>query len=145
MLWVLAGVSIVTIFVFSHVDDWSRDLTQNTAWTDEASETLKPLRVAKSPESVKSDLMKVVESMSNWSVEDDGEGSDNGAMRMKIHLVRTTPIMRFKDDIWVTLVPSDSGDGTVVQVRSQSRLGRGDLGQNPRNIRELLGKMAAAQ
>lgn len=143
MLWVLAGVSIVTIFVFSHVDDWSRDLTQNTAWTDEASETLKPLRVAKSPEAVKADLIKVVESMSNWSVADESDSPDNDTM--KIHLVRTTPIMRFKDDIWVTLGPSDSGDGTVVQVRSQSRLGRGDLGQNPRNIRELLGRMAAAE
>jgi uncharacterized protein (DUF1499 family) len=143
MLWVLAGVAIVTIFIFSHVDDWSRDLTTNTAWTDEASQTLKPLRVAKSPELVKADLLRVVDSMSNWRVADGGEDggvADGGSL--KVHLVRTTTIMRFKDDIWVTLMPGDSEGSTVVQVRSQSRLGRGDLGQNPRNIRELLGRLA---
>jgi len=146
MLWVLAGVAIVTIFIFSHVDDWSRDLTTNTAWTDEASQTLKPLRVAKSPELVKADLLRVVDSMSNWRVADGGEDSsvvDGGAL--KVHLVRTTTIMRFKDDIWVTLMPGDSEGATVVQVRSQSRLGRGDLGQNPRNIRELLGRLSQVQ
>ncbi len=141
MLWVLAGVAIVTIFIFSHVDDWSRDLTTNTAWTDEASATLKPLRVAKSPELVKADLLRVVESMPNWEVVDGGGDVVDGAM--KVHLVRTTTIMRFKDDIWVTLASGDSEGSTVVQVRSQSRLGRGDLGQNPRNIRELLGRLGA--
>jgi uncharacterized protein (DUF1499 family) len=145
MLWVLAGVAIVTIFIFSHVDDWSRDLTTNTAWTDEASQTLKPLRVAKSPELLKADLLRMVDSMSNWRVADGDEDSsvaDGGAL--KVHLVRTTTIMRFKDDIWVTLMPGDSEGSTIVQVRSQSRLGRGDLGQNPRNIRELLERLSQA-
>jgi len=139
MLWVLAGATIVTIFIFSHIDDWSRDLTTNVAWTDESSEKLKPLRVAKSPEVVKSDLLRVVESMSNWSVADASDDASDGTL--KIHLIRTTTIMRFKDDIWVSLVPGDTAGSTVVQVRSQSRLGRGDLGQNPRNIRELLGRL----
>lgn len=146
MLWVLAGVAIVTIFIFSHVDDWSRDLTTNTAWTDDASQTLQPLRVAKSPELVKADLLRVIESMSNWQVADGGEvGSVANDDAIKVHLVRTTTIMRFKDDIWVTLLQGDSEGSTVVQVRSQSRLGRGDLGQNPRNIRELLERLAQAK
>ncbi len=140
MLWILAGVAIVTIFIFSHIDDWSRDLTTNTAWTDDASQTLKPLRVAKPPEPVKADLLRVVESMSNWRVA-DSDDSVKGDAALQVHLVRTTTIMRFKDDIWVTLLPGDSDGSTVVQVRSQSRLGRGDLGQNPRNIRELLGRL----
>ena len=148
MLWVLAGVAIVTIFIFSHVDDWSRDLTTNVAWTDEASEKLKPLRVARSPEVVKGDLLRVVESMSNWQTADsdggasDGDGSD---VTLKVHLIRTTTIMRFKDDIWVSLTPGDLAGSTVVQVRSESRLGRGDLGQNPRNIRELLGRLGQGE
>jgi uncharacterized protein (DUF1499 family) len=49
--------------------------------------------------------------------------------------------MRFKDDIWVTLAPGETEGTTIVQVRSQSRLGRGDLGQNPRNIKELLSRL----
>jgi uncharacterized protein (DUF1499 family) len=139
MLWVLAGVAIVTIFIFSHVDDWSRDLTTNVAWTDEASEKLKPLRVARSPEVVKGELLRVVESMPNWKVADSDGGASDGTL--KVHLIRTTTIMRFQDDIWVSLTPGDLAGSTVVRVRSQSRLGRGDLGQNPRNIRELLGRL----
>jgi len=144
MLWVLAGVAIVTIFIFSHVDDWSRDLTTNVAWTDAASENLKPLHVARSPEVVKGELLRVVESMPNWQVADsDGGASDGdaGDGTLKVHLIRTTTILRFKDDVWVSLVPDDSAGSTVVQVRSRSRVGRGDLGQNPRNIRELLGRL----
>lgn len=149
MLWVLAGVAIVaivaivTIFIFSHVDDWSRDLTTNTAWTDDAAETLKPLRLSKTPERVRADVLRVVESMANWQVADgDNDANDADDTAMKVHLVRTTTIMRFKDDIWVTFVSDEIDGSTVVQVRSQSRLGRGDLGQNPRNIQELLQRLS---
>lgn len=149
MLWILAGVGILTIFIFSHVDDWSRDLTTNTASTDEASEALKPLRVAQPPAAVNRDLLRVVESMPNWTLapEADSAMADEHSVAgaLKIHLVRTTPIMRFKDDIWVTLIPGEAAGTTVVQVHSQSRLGRGDLGQNPRNIKELLKRLGAAK
>jgi uncharacterized protein (DUF1499 family) len=141
MLWVLAGVAIVTIFIFSYVDDWSRDLTTNTAWTDDASQTLKPLRVAKPPDLVKQDLIELVDSMPGWAVINDAvDNLDDAAI--KVHLVRTTKIMRFKDDVWVSLVADQQAEKTVVHVRSESRLGRGDLGQNPRNIQELLGRLS---
>lgn len=145
MLWVLAGVALVTLFVFSHVDDWSRDLTENTARTDEASATLKPLRIAKPMSVVHDDLVRMVETMKRWEVAADTPGETES----RIHLVRTTPLMRFKDDVWVTLSPdsptagepSAAPESTRVHVRSQSRIGRGDLGQNPRNIRELLDQL----
>jgi uncharacterized protein (DUF1499 family) len=173
MLWVLAGVTIVTIFIFSHVDDWSRDLTTNVAQTDESSETLKPLRIAKPPTVVLQDLLALVDSMTGWTLNGEPQTQDDGSINL--HLVRTTRIMRFKDDVWVNLVPltldiatdgasdiaSQGGPdiasqvgpdiashggpdrGTIVKVRSQSRIGRGDLGQNPRNIRELLGRLGS--
>ncbi len=50
--------------------------------------------------------------------------------------VRTTPLFRFRDDVTVR-VHAD-GDGTRAEVTSASRIGKGDLGQNPRNIKELL-------
>ncbi len=55
--------------------------------------------------------------------------------RAKIHLTRTTPLMRFTDDIRLVIQPHRSG--VQIQSESQSRVGKGDLGQNPRNLKEL--------
>ena len=52
-----------------------------------------------------------------------------------IWATRTTRLLRFVDDVYVLLTPE--GDSTRVEVRSASRVGQGDLGQNRRNIREL--------
>ena len=50
-----------------------------------------------------------------------------------IQAVATTRLMRFKDDITVTV--TREGEGTNVSVRSHSRIGKGDLGANARRIR----------
>ncbi|MEN8168042.1 MAG: DUF1499 domain-containing protein [Pseudomonadota bacterium] len=46
-----------------------------------------------------------------------------------------TPLLGFKDDIEVWLEPT--GEGTLLQARSVSRIGRGDLAANTRHILEL--------
>jgi uncharacterized protein (DUF1499 family) len=51
-------------------------------------------------------------------------------------LVRTTRLFRFQDDVSLTIVRSDHSTG--ITAMSRSRVGVGDLGQNPRNIREIL-------
>jgi uncharacterized protein (DUF1499 family) len=43
----------------------------------------------------------------------------------------------FPDDVRVTISPQ--AGGARIEVSSASRIGRGDLGQNPRNIKEVLG------
>jgi uncharacterized protein (DUF1499 family) len=49
--------------------------------------------------------------------------------------VATTRWLRFKDD--VTIRVRRTGGRTVVSVRSRSRIGKLDFGQNARNIREF--------
>lgn len=44
-------------------------------------------------------------------------------------------VFRFVDDVVIRVIPQ--GASTVVLVRSASRIGRGDFGQNARNIRAL--------
>jgi uncharacterized protein (DUF1499 family) len=51
------------------------------------------------------------------------------------HLTRRTRVLRFTDDVRLSLTPGDGG--TVVHAESRSRIGVGDLGQNRRNILEL--------
>jgi uncharacterized protein (DUF1499 family) len=47
----------------------------------------------------------------------------------------TTPLFRFVDDVAVRVRPSQGGSGSIVDVRSRSRDGRGDLGANAARIR----------
>ena len=56
-----------------------------------------------------------------------------------IWATRRTRLFRFVDDIYVLLLPAH--DSTVVFARSASRVGRGDLGQNRRNLGELWAAM----
>jgi uncharacterized protein (DUF1499 family) len=52
-----------------------------------------------------------------------------------LHFVRRTRLFRFADDIRVTV--RENGGVARVDAESRSRLGKGDFGQNRRNIREL--------
>ena len=53
----------------------------------------------------------------------------------RISAVVTTPWLRFKDDVIVSIKPS--GSGSAVHVTSRSRIGKGDLGANAHHIRRL--------
>ena len=52
--------------------------------------------------------------------------------RGEIRAVATTRVFRFKDDVTIAV-----GRNGVVNVRSQSRIGKGDLGTNARRIRDF--------
>ena len=80
------------------------------------------------PEDFTKAVERAVEKLPRWSLESkDAE---------KIHAVRESRIFRFKDDVTVNL--STQNNGTEARFESASRVGKSDLGQNPRNLRELL-------
>ena len=115
-----------------HIDDWSRDLTENTAATSAtaADPLLRPLTLTAPMEAVDAALQAVVKDAPQWELV---EYQANGVRQLS--LVRTTRWLRFRDDVVVRLT---SDNGVVrVDIASKSRVGKGDLGQNPRNIREL--------
>ncbi|MBL8799887.1 MAG: DUF1499 domain-containing protein [Planctomycetia bacterium] len=60
--------------------------------------------------------------------------------KLTIHACRQTRLLRFVDDILIRLEPT--AQGTRVHLRSQSRVGVGDFGQNRRNLQELLQALA---
>lgn len=57
-----------------------------------------------------------------------------------IEATATTRLMKFKDDVTIS-VSSETG-ATVVNVRSKSRIGKGDLGTNARRIRAFQAELA---
>lgn len=63
-------------------------------------------------------------------------GAGAGPGGSEVQAVATTRVMRFKDDINVR-IRREAGK-TRVSVKSKSRVGKIDFGQNARNVRELL-------
>lgn len=125
------------------IDNWGRDFTENYATTDEnaSDPALRPVTSDLAPSVLTEQMTSWVAKQSRWKLESSSTDADG---RVKLHLIRTTLIWRFKDDIHVTISPrpsavDDSQGGSIVTAESQSRIGKGDLGQNPRNLRELLG------
>ncbi|QDT04316.1 hypothetical protein K227x_27060 [Rubripirellula lacrimiformis] len=124
-----------------------RGLTTNhAALSDTASDPqLRPLEIDQQPQAVADRIRNWVSTQSGWTLESDDSAQADDLPQpvgtpdqpVRLHLVRRTRFFGFADDINVSLEPTDQG--TRVQAESQSRLGKGDLGQNPRNLRELVG------
>jgi uncharacterized protein (DUF1499 family) len=57
-----------------------------------------------------------------------------------IEAVAITRVLRFKDDVTITV--TGEGDVTIVNVRSKSRTGKADFGTNARRIRAFQAELA---
>lgn len=56
---------------------------------------------------------------------------------LRVQAVSITPLLRFRDDVVVEVRPAPGGQGSLVAMRSKSRLGRVDFGKNAGRIREF--------
>jgi uncharacterized protein (DUF1499 family) len=81
---------------------------------------------------------KALRSLPRWTFVAAGSGP-GGAEVQAIHATR---IMHFKDDVTIRI--SSRGGRTRVSVRSRSRTGKWDFGQNARNVREFLSFLDSA-
>jgi uncharacterized protein (DUF1499 family) len=107
-----------------------RWLTRNWADTDAGDDaTLAPPELPVPPEAAVHRLRSAVLHLPRWRI----EASDLQAGTL--HAVRATRLFGFRDDIHVRLEPV--AGGTRVHARSASRVGKGDFGQNRRNLLEL--------
>ncbi|NOZ39714.1 MAG: DUF1499 domain-containing protein [Planctomycetes bacterium] len=137
LLVVLAILGVVAL----QVDDWSRDLTTNRAATrlDAPDRSLRSLELSASVAEVTGAMTRFVERSRAWAFDEKESGGEEASEAddiVAIGLTRTSQLFRFVDDVRVFLQPTALG--TRVDITSQSRVGKGDLGQNPRNIRTLL-------
>lgn len=106
------------------VDDWGRDWTTNSAQDNFAV----PNRTI---DSAVKQVQHWADGKSNWHVSSE-QRTDTEA---KMHLTRSTSVWKFTDDVHLTIRLSDAG--VTIEATSKSRIGKGDLGQNPRNLAEL--------
>ncbi|MDP8900977.1 MAG: DUF1499 domain-containing protein [Actinomycetota bacterium] len=78
-------------------------------------------------------VRRAVEGLPRWSLEAPG--------RSEVRAVRKTRLFRFRDDVTARVYPDP--DGARLELTSTSRLGRGDLGQNPATSRSSCGPSTA--
>jgi uncharacterized protein (DUF1499 family) len=131
ILLVLAAGGAVLAFT-----TWPRINDVETGRTPEYP-ALQPRRYTAEVERVVRAAREAIASLPRWEL----VGSGSGPAGAELHAVRTTRLLRFRDDVTVK-VRRESGR-TVVSVRSKSRVGKGDFGQNARNIEEFLAALDA--
>ncbi len=73
-----------------------------------------------------------------WEIRESNR--EQGREQGIIEAVATTRLFKFKDDVTVTI--TREGETTVVNVRSRSRVGKSDLGENARRIRAFQAELA---
>jgi Protein of unknown function (DUF1499) len=56
----------------------------------------------------------------------------------RLEATDTSALFRFKDDVVLRVRPTDTGEGSVVDMRSVSRVGVSDLGMNAKRVRSFL-------
>ena len=137
--WIALGMTaVVLVLIAWRVDDWSRDWTQNHAKLDRSHHdpAMHPLELQLSVDDAIDHFRSWADAQDHWKI-DKVEHYEDGA---EVHLTRTTGLFRFVDDIHVTI--SNANDGIRIDAESQSRVGKGDLGQNPRNLKELVRSIA---
>lgn len=93
---------------------------------------LQPRDYAANADAVTRAVKRALSRLPGWAFVGSGSGPGGNA----VQAVRATRVFRFKDDVTVRI--RSEGKTTRVSVRSRSRLGKWDFGQNARNIRELL-------
>ncbi|MEM6779915.1 MAG: DUF1499 domain-containing protein [Planctomycetota bacterium] len=135
----ITGIAIARVILT--VEDWQRDWTQNDAslTDDAADERLRPVIVPLPSALAGEAIIQWAERQPLWRLQSDSGALETGST---LALIRTTRWMRFSDDVVVTL-ESVGDETTRVLATSQSRVGKGDLGQNPRNLRELTSMLRA--
>ncbi len=136
--WVLPSILAVGLVGLGvTIDDWSRDFTTNYAVLTETSADpdLRPVVFERPADEVVEAIQEAADRIKNWEFV--------GAARMDsstmVVFVRTSRVWRFKDDIILRV--EDLGDRCRLGGESRSRIGYGDLGQNPRNLRRILAEL----
>lgn len=105
-------------------------------WHEEGYADIQPIIVPVSvPDAVAAAEQLVVDRGWELAIADPASG--------RIEATDTVSIYRFKDDVVVQITPNPDGQGSVVNMRSVSRVGVSDLGVNGDRVRAFLADLAA--
>lgn len=109
---------------------------ETAALQQQAFPDIGPFRVARPASEVFAKAQAVVAD-SGWTLVEASEADG------RIEATAETAWVRFKDDVVIRITAEADGQ-TRVDVRSKSRMGRGDMGQNARRVRGFLSALEAS-
>lgn len=98
---------------------------------------LGPLTIARPVAAVTSDATRIAQGL-GWAI------AVSDPSRGHIEATASVSYIRFHDDVIIRVSAAPDGKGSVVDIRSVSRVGVGDLGVNARRIRSFLKALVAA-
>lgn len=127
----LIGALVAAILISASV--WPVINVVETGKTPEYAD-LKPLYFSADPQRVYDEAKAAAATVPRWQVV-----SEDVSART-IRAESTTPTLKFVDDITIRVEPATEFV-TIVNIRSASRVGKGDFGQNARNIRAFQAEM----
>jgi uncharacterized protein (DUF1499 family) len=128
----IVGVILLASLPFSFSLIWPRINDVSTGATPQYPD-IQPQRFNQPTEKVFDAARDVAMSMGWTIIEQD-------RMQGIIQAVATTRLLRFRDDVTVTL--TSEAEQTIVNLRSKSRVGKSDLGANARRIRQFQAELA---
>lgn len=123
---VLAGSPFLLGLIWPRINDVKTGATPQYA-------DLQPQRFTQPPEKVFAAALEVSQAQ-GWEIRESKP--EQGI----IEAVATTRLFKFKDDVTITI--TSEGGSTIVNVRSKSRIGKGDMGTNARRIRTFQAELA---
>lgn len=111
---------------------WLEGLSKNWADLDPADPdpVLRPVIVPLAPSEAAARAAEVIAALPRWGVDRSDPAGPT------LHATRRTLVWRFVDDVTIRFEPAPDG-GTAIGAHSRSRVGKGDFGQNRRNLRAL--------
>lgn len=130
--WIIVGIIVLASSPFILGLIWPRINDIQTGATPQYAD-LQPQRFNQPVEKVFDAALAVSQAM-GWDFRE--RSREKGI----IEAVATTRLFKFKDDVTITI--TSEGAATVVNVRSKSRIGKGDLGTNARRIRAFQAELA---
>lgn len=131
ILGVLVGLAVTGLLVAASI--WPVINEVETGKTPEYPE-IRPQYYTAEPKRVFEESRGAIEAMDRWKL----VSADNASRTIKA--THETYVLGFIDDVTIWIEPVTEFV-TRVRVRSASRVGRGDFGQNARNIRQFLTRL----
>ncbi len=74
----------------------------------------------------------------SWKLTGSGSDNDREKQSNSMTIGIEVPVVFFVDDVEISAVKESNKDEVQVNVRSNSRVGKSDLGENKRHVRQLL-------
>ncbi len=130
---IIATGAVVTAALVAMVS-WPTISQVTTGQTPEYPD-IQPQALRYSPDLVHQRAIETIRELNDWSLADNSEDTTR-----TIHAIHSNDLLPWADEVTIRVEPL--GAGSLVFVSSSSRSGRGDFGQNARNIQLFQQRLA---